>query len=339
MRKIVFFTVSLILLHFSPCPVKAHATYQEVRFTISDGTNNQELKERIEYGMSLLLTEINRAQESSQTALQLPNFIMTADAKQDITKLWRNEHFHCDVENITEHLLTIRDGYQVRGIPLAVTDTLGKEQLGRQEAVINFNSRGTITSFYYTINPELYSSLYKQWMQEKHHETTDIDDRMTVLNYVEHFRTAYNQKDLSFLQQVFSNDALIITGRVIKVRPSDMNPSGVDVRYIRQSKQEYLNNLKNRVFRNNSYIRVKFDDVTIVPHPTLRDIYGVTVHQRWNSSTYSDEGYVFMVWDFRQHDEPQIHVRTWQPEFLDKAHGQRLSRDAVFTLGDFDFGQ
>ena len=312
--------------------------YRQVHFTVSDGTSDAELKERIEYAMSLLLTEINRAHEANMATVTVPSFVATAEAQQDIGKLWKNEHFLCEAEQVSERLLTVRDGYQVRGIPLVVTDSIGQNQLGRQEAVVSFDKRGTITSFYYTINPELYSSLYKQWIQEKHHETTDINDRMMVLNYVEHFRTAYNQKDLSFLQQVFSDDALIITGRVIRVRRSDMNPAGVDIKYIRHSKQEYLSNL-SRVFRANSYVRVKFDDVTIVPHPTLRNIYGVTVHQQWNSSSYSDEGYVFMVWDFRNQDEPQIHVRTWQPEFLDKAHGQRLSRDAVFTLGDFDLSK
>ena len=81
---------------------------------------------------------------------------------------------------------------------------------------------------------------------------------------------------------------------------------------------------------------MSFDDVKIVKHPDPKKegIYGVTVHQRWNSSNYSDEGYVFMVWDFTQPDEPQIHVRTWQPEFLDK--GVRFDSRNVFTLGDFD---
>ena len=156
-----------------------------------------------------------------------------------------------------------------------------------------------------------------------------------ILNYVEHFRTAYNQKDLKFLRQVFSEDALIITGKVIKVRKSEVVPSGNRVVYTTQTKQQYLNNL-SRAFKSNSYIKVKFDNVMMVEHPTIKGIYGVTVHQRWNTPRYSDEGYVFMVWDFRNPDAPQIHVRTWQPDYIDKAQGQRLSPNDVFTLGDFD---
>ena len=172
-------------------------------------------------------------------------------------------------------------------------------------------------------------------MQNRNYEVTDIKDRMMILDYVEHFRTSYNQKDLKFLRQVFSDDALIITGKVIKVRKSEMAPSGNKVIYTTQTKQQYLDNL-SKAFKANSYIKVQFDDVVIVEHPTIKGIYGVTVHQSWKTARYSDEGYVFMVWDFRNPDMPQIHVRTWQPDYIDKTKGKKLDPNDVFTLGDFD---
>jgi len=76
--------------------------------------------------------------------------------------------------------------------------------------------------------------------------------------------------------------------------------------------------------------------LVIVEHPTKKGIYGVTVLQKWNSSRYSDEGYVFMMWDFRNPKKPQIHVRTWQPKYLDEATGKKLDPNDVFTLGSFD---
>ena len=71
--------------------------------------------------------------------------------------LWENEHFRCVEEEVVEPCLTTRTGYQVRGIPLIVNAAQGNEELGYQEAVINFDKDGVITSIYYTINPELYS--------------------------------------------------------------------------------------------------------------------------------------------------------------------------------------
>lgn len=311
------------------------SAYNQVRLVINGGIQDQQLKQRMERAVSVVITEINRSHESNLSKLNLPENYITKDARLELNKLWENEHFRCVEEEVVERCLTSRAGYQVRGIPLIVNAAQDNEELGYQEAVINFDKDGVITSIYYTINPELYSQLRMNQMADKRYEVTDLRDRMMILDYVEHFRTAYNQKDLRFLRQVFSDDALIITGKVIKVRKSEVHPEGSKVIYTTQTKQQYLDNL-GRAFKASSYIKVTFDNVVIVEHPTIKGIYGVTVHQRWNTNRYSDEGYVFMVWDFRNPDEPQIHVRTWQPEFVDKDKGQRLNPNDVFTLGDFD---
>lgn len=309
--------------------------YQQVRLVINGGISDKQLKQKIEKSVSTLMTEINRLHENNAESLALPVSCVTYEACQDLNMLWEHEHFRCVEEEIVERVLTTRTGYQVRSIPLIVNMADKGEELGYQEAVINFNQEGIITSFYYTINPELYSKLRMNQMSDKRFEVTDIKDRMMILDYVEHFRTSYNQKDLKFLRQVFSDDALIITGKVIKVRKSEMAPSGNKVVYTTQTKQQYLDNL-SKAFKANSYIKVQFDDVVIVEHPTIKGIYGVTVHQSWKTARYSDEGYVFMVWDFRNPDMPQIHVRTWQPDYIDKTKGKKLDPNDVFTLGDFD---
>ena len=329
MKKIV---TTLIL--FALCCFTATA-YNQVRLVINDGITNLQLKQQIERSVSLVMTDINKAQEKNASKLELPQSCITREVWQELNRLWENEHFRCVEEEVVERLLTTRTGYQVRNIPLIVNAASKNEELGYQEAVINFDEHGVITSFYYTINPELYSKLRMTQMGDKRYEVTDIKDRMMILDYVEHFRTAYNMKDLKFLRQVFSDDALIITGKVIKVRKTEMAPAGSKVIYTTQTKQQYLSNL-SRAFKTNGYIKVQFDNVVIVEHPTIKGIYGVTVHQKWNTARYSDEGYVFMVWDFRNPNAPQIHVRTWQPDYIDKAKGKKLSPNDVFTLGDFD---
>lgn len=324
----------IIVLAFVAFGLKAIA-YNPVRLVINGGIDNPQLKEKMERAVSVVMTEINRSQEQHLSQLSLPDTYVSKEAKQELNQLWRNEHFRCVEEEIVERCLTSYMGYQVRGIPLITGAVDQSGQSGYQEAVVNFDKQGNIISFYYTINPELYSKLRIGQMQNKRHEVTDIKDRMMILDYVEHFRTSYNQKDLKFLQQVFSDDALIITGKVIKVHKTEVMPAGNKVIYTTQNKKQYLENL-SRAFKANSYIKVNFDDVLIVEHPTIQGIYGVTVHQRWNTARYSDEGYVFMVWDFRKPDEPQIHVRTWQPDYIDKEHGQKLNPNDVFSLGDFD---
>lgn len=309
--------------------------YNQVRLVINDGIADQKLKERMEHAVSVIMTEINCSQEKNADRLNFSDAYIMKEAVSEMNKLWENEHFRCVEEEVVERGLTTYTGYQVRGIPLIVNAATEDKELGYQEAVINFDKNGVITSFYYTINPELYSKLRMSQAQNRKYEVTDIQERMMILDYVEHFRTSYNQKDLKFLRQVFSDDALIITGKVVKVRKTEVMPSGNRVVYNTQTKQQYLDNL-SRAFKAAAYIKVTFDDVMIVEHPTLKGIYGVTVHQKWNTNRYSDEGYVFMLWDFRNPDLPQIHVRTWQPDYIDKAMGQKLKPADVFTLGDFD---
>ena len=158
-----------------------------------------------------------------------------------------------------------------------------------------------------------------------------------IINFVENFRTAYNRKDIKMLNSVFSDKALIITGKVITEKPNSdverMTLANNKVVYINQTKQEYLRKLAG-VFKITKYINVKFDDIEVVQHPKFDDVYGVTLKQYWHTDRYSDEGYLFLLVDFRDTDNPQIQVRTWQP-YKDK-HGQVITQKKdVFHLGSF----
>ena len=149
-------------------------------------------------------------------------------------------------------------------------------------------------------------------MQGKLNET-DANRRHTILNYCEHFRTAYTTKDIDFLRQVFSDKALIIVGNVVKPLANDNKcQAEARVTYAIHSKQDYIQRL-SKVFAANQKIDVKFSGFRIMRHPTMDGIYGVTLRQQYKSDRYSDDGYLFLLWDFRDKSMPLIHVRTWQP--------------------------
>lgn len=146
-------------------------------------------------------------------------------------------------------------------------------------------------------------------------EEKDADNRRMILNYCEHLRTSYTTKDIDFLRQVFSDQALIIVGNV--VRSADNNSAtGIEgdekVTFSLKTKKEYLERLE-KVFAANMKIDVKFTDFRIMRHPTMEGIYGVSMKQKYTSDRYSDDGYLFILWDFRNKSMPLIHVRTWQP--------------------------
>lgn len=145
-------------------------------------------------------------------------------------------------------------------------------------------------------------------------EEQDSVNRTTILNYCEHLRTAYTTKDIDFIRQVFSNDALIIVGNQVKSRSGgDAGGYSEKVRYSILSKSAYLERLE-RVFAANNKISVAFSQFSIMRHPTREGIYGVTLRQNYRSDRYADDGYLFLLWDFRNPSMPQIHVRTWQPQ-------------------------
>ena len=142
---------------------------------------------------------------------------------------------------------------------------------------------------------------------------TDANRRHTILNYCEHFRTAYSTKDIDFLRQVFSDKALIIVGNVVKPLANDNKcQAEARVTYAIHSKHDYISRL-SKVFAANQKIDVKFSGFRIMRHPTMDGIYGVTLRQQYKSDRYSDDGYLFLLWDFRDKSMPLIHVRTWQP--------------------------
>ena len=58
------------------------------------------------------------------------------------------------------------------------------------------------------------------------------------------------------------------------------------------------------------------------------------MRQHYDSDIYSDDGYLFLLWDFRDPTAPQIHVRTWQPAF---PKGQPpLEEDEVLNISSFN---
>ena len=298
-----------------------------VSVTISDGINNNTLKSKMENATERILNEVNAAQAGNR-ALNFYLMGVNQRVQSSMSMLWANTPFICTDEEIVEHCITTGNGYQIRNIPLLMKPT-GEREFNEdeyQEAVISFDKQGNVVSFYLCISMNLYMNVIKSNI-----ELTDLRRRQMILDYVEQFRTAYNQKDINFLNQVFSEDALIITGNVI----TQKHPEGYmtqKIRYNKQNKQQYINNLR-RVFKITKYIKVAFDDIEVMRHPTNPDFYGVTLHQGWTTNSYHDEGYLFLLWDFRNEYAPEIHVRTWQP---DKIGGRELARDEIFSLSDFD---
>ena len=304
------------------------AVAQQVQFRFTDGIQDNGLKTKMETQVMRLLTEINRA-AAADRPLQLQEVRMTSQAATSLSKLWAASHFRCEYTDNAQPCLMDASGYEVRGIAVTMLNRQMKGERLR-EVCINLAKDGTITSVHMALSNNMYLSL-----MANSRNVTDMRRKLEIMNFVDKFRSYYDEKDIDALRQIYSDDALIITGRVIthKSYAGDKPSMKQEVVYRKQNKEEYLQNLK-KTFDRNRYIRLTFDDIKIYGHKSKPNYYGVSLRQDWRSSTYNDNGYVFLLWEFPDNDDeaPVIHVRTWQPQMVG---GKLLDKDSVFNINDF----
>ena len=141
--------------------------------------------------------------------------------------------------------------------------------------------------------------------------------KMVIATFLENYKTAFALKRLDYLESVFDDNATIITGHVIKKNPKlDVeNQSAVFgdnkplIKYTRQTKSEYLRKLK-MCFQSNQFINVRFADNDVVKMGAGGETYGIQIKQDYYSTNYGDQGYLFLMVDFNDPENPSIKVRT-----------------------------
>lgn len=333
MKRIVLFMFALLAV-FS---VKAIT----VTITVDEGFGNPAVIERMQTNLGQVLTEINNAYYDKRD-INTSSLQMDDHAKNMLVTLWSTVHFYCDDEEVVDRCWPLQKSYLLRQIPLILEPQDESFTSGTyQEAVVEFDKTGKITDFRFALDAQLSESM------ERCGSVVETERRMIILDYIEQFRTAYCTKDTNFMEKIFSDDAVIITGKVIRTRPNDFGTSNSKVVYNKQTKQEYLKNLK-RAFMRNKYIDVKFSEIGggesdggcpgITRSQNNPNFYGVRLFQEWKSSNYSDEGYVFLLWNFTNENEPVIEVRTWQPSYIAASNGQKqaLPEEDIFNMSSVE---
>lgn len=297
---------------------------QKVNFEFSDGIEEGILKTKMEQQMSSLLSAINEA-NAVNADVNFSSIDITDDASASLTMTWEQVHFSIEDDDIVDHCISLpgkSGGFRIQNIGVLMNP---KEESGydgekRREIYIDFDKTGKIVDFNFTMGMNMYTEILK-----KGEELGDLDCRMQIIDWCEHFAKAYCDKNMKFMQTIFSDDAIIITGKMTMQRVhTDMGMKDqAKVKYVQQTKSQYLSNL-SRVFASNSYVNVKFEDYTVIRHGAKPNYYGVTLRQKWHTARYSDEGTVFLIWDFTNEEAPRILVRTWQP-----------TTEKAFKMGDF----
>ena len=327
MKRVIFLFLFTITCYV---PLITNAQSEKVWFAITDGMENQNLMSAIESNTTSFLNACNEAILNKKK----PDFktgVVAKNSVKTIMSFWETSPMYCSKTYISEKCLKKpAGGFQVRNIAVRIPDAPEDQQ--DQEIVINFTNTGEIES----ISVSMEETRYREIMEE-YITVEDFSRREVIVDFIENFRTSYNIKDIKYIESVFSDQALIITGKVVKIAPSKDRAINAllgseKITYVTQTKKEYIQNLK-QTFTRNKYIDIQFEDIEVVRHPKNDFLYGVTLKQKWGSSTYNDTGYVFLMIDFKDELQPMIHVRTWQP---DSYNGKELQKDELFKLNDFN---
>ncbi len=321
-KKIIIVFLWSIMTIISAFAAESHV----LEFQIIGGGNNLSTlsKRNMENNVIKLLTMMSDAQAQGSKTLNFKGIDISEKAKSTILQMWKYQPLRIWADEgvpplITENLLNLNavNSYQVRNIPVRLfpLETPGKDKYS--EVAINFSSNGMIQDFNITIERNQYDNIIKEAQTVQ-----DLENRKMLAYWMDQLKMAYESKDLNYLNMLFDDDAMIITGvRTVKRTGAEVKFQNIETfDYYVNNKSQYLNKLRN-VFRNNKVINVNFKDQEYGcnENTTITDKFGeempryyvVWCTQDWHGSAYSDTGRLFVLWDFKNPDQPTILVRAW----------------------------
>ncbi|MFQ5641964.1 MAG: hypothetical protein ACE5IR_28650, partial [bacterium] len=229
---------------------------------------------------------------------------------------------------VTAAIRKTRSGYELRKLRV-LHDYPSIHKQSTEYLVLDFSDKGELLDLNLSITAKMYQHFVEQSKFGK-----DWGNRQEIIKFVEKYRTAYLTRDIETVDLIFAEDALILVGRKIMRKKLPENAiqyrklaAEPDYEYIKLSKQDYLRRQK-RVFDIQKDIFLDFGSFDIVKKNNAQNVYGVEMRQSYASTTYADEGYLFLLVDFNERD-PLIYVRAWQPNEWDE---EALVRSGNFRV-------
>lgn len=165
--------------------------------------------------------------------------------------------------------------------------------------------------------------------------------RLTLLTFLEDYRTAYCLKDLAYINKVFADDAYIVVGRVLKQSEKKFNDSvsgvlGERTVYEQKSKKQYIADL-SRSFASKEFVNIRFEECnTAKGYGAKEGIYAVQVRQLYFSNNYADDGILTLAIDMREDANPLVRVRVWQQERDVNYDAEKMIDNTVSTGGSMN---
>lgn len=209
-----------------------------------------------------------------------------------------------------------------RGLQMSFSFERGRKQTFVEDVIFYFDRDGKIDNMSFGLGMDATNSILKRSAASWDDYTREI-----LLEFLENYKTAYALERLDFIESIFSDDAQIIVGKVLKVKANstyaekgqNISIEGQNaIEYTHYTKKSYLEHLK-RIFAKNEFININFSNVSLkkITKITDKNKFAIQLAQDYTSSTYSDKGYLFLLVDITNKEEPLIEIRTWQPNEID----------------------
>ncbi len=249
----------------------------------------------------------------------------TDEGKDMFKKLIQYGDVSLSPMNDTLKIIQLNNETIVRSVPMSFNFPNSRKQF-RENVVFTFNEENKINAISFAVSDNTIADIVN------HSERFgNIKDKYTLIKFMEFYKTAYSLKRLDYIESIFSDNALIIVGTVLKKsKPLDdgsyKSIGDKQVKYQRYSKKDYIERLNN-VFTTKEYINIDFDEAIVKKQNGSGKIYGIQIAQNYYSDNYSDFGYLFLMIDLNDSLNPTIYVRTWQP--------QKNSDGSIYGLEDF----
>ncbi len=201
-----------------------------------------------------------------------------------------------------------------RGGQMAFSFKNGLRKSFVEDVVFTFNKEHRISNISFGLGQDATKDiLHKGSWNEK--------ARIAMMEFLENYKTAYALKRLDYIETIFDDDAVIITGKRVYIAPKSspnqevtLTTKGVEtIKYNRMTKDQFLRHLK-MCFDGKEFINIRFAENRVRKMATGGELYAIEIEQDYYSSNYGDKGYLFLMVDINNPKQPIIKVRTWQPE-------------------------
>lgn len=222
-----------------------------------------------------------------------------------------------------------------RGLQMSFSFSSGTKKTFVEDVVFTLSQEGKIESVAFGLGQVAENDILC-----KHAPGWTDETRELLMEFLENYKTAYCLKRIDYIRDIFADDAVIIIGNVARRnrvnRPDGDRSISIEgqekINYNRYTKDEYLKNLE-RCFRRNEFVNIRFTNNDIQwlekykDRPDTKELFAIQIGQEYNSTSYGDKGYLFLLVNLTDHDQPQIKIRTWQPNEIDMSK--------VYNAGDF----